>query len=323
MKKINLSIPKPCHENWSNMTSVDKGRFCASCQKTVMDFTGMSDRQLAAFFKKPAGSVCGRFQQEQLNRDIEIPRKHIPWIKYFFRFSLPAFLVSMKAGAQGKVEIKRDTTVCNIALGRIKSMPVTEIRETIEIKGKVTDAKGNALPFVTIMVKGTKIGTTSDTMGNFSLKVNKKEDCTLVASCIGFQMKEIQVVNPLVNITMTAISLDYALMGVIVNVPTKKLKKIPLIKQIIDTAFKNFSVYPNPVQSNSTMKIDLKKMQKGNYAISILNMAGEVIQTEEISVENKNQPISLHLNETAAGTYFIHVFNRKTAASCSEKIVVQ
>jgi hypothetical protein len=44
------------------MTPGDKGRFCDSCQKTVHDFTGMSDMQLIAFFKKPStGSVCGRF----------------------------------------------------------------------------------------------------------------------------------------------------------------------------------------------------------------------------------------------------------------------
>jgi len=83
MKKIHLSIPRPCHENWDAMTPSDKGRFCASCQKTVIDFTNMSDRQLAAFFKKPPSSVCGRVYDDQLNRGIEIPRKRIPWIKYF------------------------------------------------------------------------------------------------------------------------------------------------------------------------------------------------------------------------------------------------
>lgn len=71
------------------------------------------------------------------------------------------------------------------------------------------------------------------------------------------------------------------------------------------------------------MKINLKKLEKGNYTISVINTAGEVIQTNEIVTENKNAVVDLPLKETAAGTYFIHVFNLKTAASYSEKIVVQ
>jgi Secretion system C-terminal sorting domain len=105
-KNIQLTIADPCHQNWDQMTQAEQGRYCASCQKQVVDFTNMSDSQLAAFFKKPTtGTVCGRFFQDQLERDIEIPRKRIPWVKYFFQFALPAFLVSMKATAQGNVRM--------------------------------------------------------------------------------------------------------------------------------------------------------------------------------------------------------------------------
>ena len=94
-KKLQLQVPTPCHENWENMTATDKGRFCDSCQKQVIDFSNKSDREIAMFFKKPSsGSVCGRFMEDQLNRDIEIPKIRIPWLKYFFQFLIPAFLVS-------------------------------------------------------------------------------------------------------------------------------------------------------------------------------------------------------------------------------------
>lgn len=312
MKKINLSIPKPCHENWNNMPSVDKGRFCASCQKTVMDFTGMSDRQLAAFFKKPAGSVCGRFQQDQLNRDIEIPRKRIPWIKYFFRFSLPAFLISMKAGAQiGKVAVKGDTIVQPVKVVdskvKVQSIPTKKPeknKKTLPLKRTSMIESVNLLKFERV---------DSSKLTDLKFEFVRRPEITCQA---------LQGIAGGVVVVVGGVSLKRKF--------TQNTKPVSEVSKILDTAikkinttFKNFSVYPNPVQSNSTMKIDLKKMQKGNYTISILNMAGEVIQSEEISVENKNQPISLHLNETAAGTYFIHVFNRKTAASCSEKIVVQ
>ncbi|HKO82645.1 MAG TPA: hypothetical protein VJU78_19700, partial [Chitinophagaceae bacterium] len=85
-KYIQLSIPEPCHEDWNKMTTVDKGKFCGACQKNVIDFTNMSDEQLVAFFKKPGtGSTCGRFMGDQLDRNIVVPAKRIPWVKYFFQ----------------------------------------------------------------------------------------------------------------------------------------------------------------------------------------------------------------------------------------------
>lgn len=110
-KKIQLSIPEPCHENWNAMTPVEKGKFCGSCQKQVIDFSVMSDRQLAEFFKRPSsGSVCGRFMTDQLDRDIEIPGKRIPWLKYFFTIASPAFFLSLKASAskkQGEIKLRK------------------------------------------------------------------------------------------------------------------------------------------------------------------------------------------------------------------------
>jgi hypothetical protein len=122
-REFQLQIPEPCHENWNAMSPADKGRFCASCQKVVIDFSRMTDNELAAFFKKPSGSVCGHLRQDQLNRDLVIPRKRIPWIKYFFQFILPAFLFSARATAQGRV------------VGRIKSK--TPVRTETRIHDSV------------------------------------------------------------------------------------------------------------------------------------------------------------------------------------------
>ena len=115
-KKIQLHIAEPCHENWDKMTPVEQGKFCQSCQKQVVDFTGMSDRQLAQFFKKPLeGSVCGRFMNDQLDRDIDIPKKRLPFIRYFFTVALPALFFSKANGQRtmGKpmAQPLRDTVV--------------------------------------------------------------------------------------------------------------------------------------------------------------------------------------------------------------------
>ena len=118
-KHIQLHIPEPCHENWGRMTSAEKGRFCSSCQKQVVDFTGMNDAQLVAFFKRRStGSVCGRFMQDQLDRSINIPKKRIPWLKYFFQFALPAFLVSCKSATIGKL---KETSIVQTKITEVKT----------------------------------------------------------------------------------------------------------------------------------------------------------------------------------------------------------
>lgn len=75
MKKLNLSIPKPCHEDWNKMLPEEKGKFCQSCCKKVFDFTNSSNEEIAAIFSNnPTGKICGRFRKEQLESvKIEIP----------------------------------------------------------------------------------------------------------------------------------------------------------------------------------------------------------------------------------------------------------
>lgn len=68
MKKFKISIPKPCHEDWSKMTPKEKGRFCASCSKTVVDFTKKSTEEIQEYLLENRGKrVCGHFYREQLD----------------------------------------------------------------------------------------------------------------------------------------------------------------------------------------------------------------------------------------------------------------
>lgn len=67
-----LSIPEPCNERWDQMTTEAKGRFCGSCQKTVVDFTAMSDEQVKNYLlDKQNTNTCGRFYASQIGRPLE------------------------------------------------------------------------------------------------------------------------------------------------------------------------------------------------------------------------------------------------------------
>jgi iron complex outermembrane recepter protein len=64
-------------------------------------------------------------------------------------------------------------------------------QEDDKLKGKVTDEKGEGLPGVSILVKGTSVGTSTDANGGFLISANK--GAVLVVSSIGYQKKEILV----------------------------------------------------------------------------------------------------------------------------------
>lgn len=70
---ISIQIPNPCHESWQGMSPTAQGRFCGSCSKTVIDFTGKSDVEIRDLLLEQAGQkVCGHFKTTQLNRSLQV-----------------------------------------------------------------------------------------------------------------------------------------------------------------------------------------------------------------------------------------------------------
>ena len=70
----------------------------------------------------------------------------------------------------------------------------------IEITGTVVDENGSALPGVTIMIKGTSLGTATDVNGSFKLQVPESNTPNnLLCSFIGMKTQEIKLVNGKTN----------------------------------------------------------------------------------------------------------------------------
>jgi len=92
---MKISIPEPCHQNWGAMTPNQQGRFCQSCQKTVVDFTQFSTTDIQNYFAKHfEQKVCGRFKNEQLTQiDINIPSYVFKYISAPKKFALALLLV--------------------------------------------------------------------------------------------------------------------------------------------------------------------------------------------------------------------------------------
>lgn len=97
MEKLQLTIPKPCHENWNKMQPEEKGRFCQSCAKTVIDFTKSSEAEISKYFhENNSKKTCGRFKKEQLKSiTIEIPETLIYKPTSFRKAFLLALFITM------------------------------------------------------------------------------------------------------------------------------------------------------------------------------------------------------------------------------------
>ena len=74
-------------------------------------------------------------------------------------------------------------------------------QDLIKIKGKVTDEKGEALIGVSVLVKGTNKGASTDIDGNYTVQASPS--ATLVFSYVGFNRQEVKVSpSGVVNVTM-------------------------------------------------------------------------------------------------------------------------
>ena len=79
-----------------------------------------------------------------------------------------------------------------IVLKTLRTPSLPEEKENWVVMGKVIDKDKNPLPGVTIRLKGTSVGTATNTLGAFSLDIPHAVD-TLIISFIGMKSKEVIV----------------------------------------------------------------------------------------------------------------------------------
>jgi len=251
MKNIQISIPKPCHENWNEMTPKEQGRFCSSCQKTVVDFSVMSDRQIVEFFQKPAGATCGRFHTDQLGREIAIPKKSIPWAQYLFKATWPAFVLFLKSctdrqSTVGKIAIEapqpHDGELRYSTLGSVLSK-ITPLDSTKEIK-KAPEKIEIVLTHTVGLIEPPPQHITGDTIINVNEPVEEilpiKESCqpmdtVTIAGYPAYQTGKVVTGGISVNTTKTISE----------EVVSKEVEKNDL----------TIRAYPNPVRAGGQLTV--------------------------------------------------------------------
>lgn len=150
-----IAIPKPCHEDWNQMTPDQTGRFCTSCVKSVVDFTNMKASEIQDYFIKNQGkSVCGRFKNEQLDTIIiQIPKDVLFSQVQFHKMFMLALLISMpgilncqnRNGNSQKIDKVEviDSISEKSDIGRVKSDSMTHqnVEMTPERKARIEELR--------------------------------------------------------------------------------------------------------------------------------------------------------------------------------------
>lgn len=110
-------------------------------------------------------------------------------------------------------EITTEHVIISKALLQQKQAP-----EMIEITGVVVDENGAPLPGVTLMLKGTSLGTATDVNGNFKLQIPENSNPnSLLCSFVGLKDKEIKLVKEQTNYKVTMEEQAQALDDVVVT----------------------------------------------------------------------------------------------------------
>jgi len=226
------------------------------------------------------------------------------------------------------------TLICNsLAFGKVSLGQVTTSLNKIDstiIKGRIISNEGTPVSFASVMIKGTFVGTASDSIGNFSMKPKSDwKNLTLVFSCVGYEVIEKEVYRNEYpgNVNIEMIVMKSMLMGMLIRPTNKKnreTKNVPLFKRIFkDTAFNNFKIFPNPVKSNSSLTIQWKQTEAGYYILQLFNQSGQLVFTKEMYIDEEARLLSVDLPLIPAGSYFLRMTNKQSNKSYTEKIIVQ
>ncbi len=345
------------------MQPEEKGRFCSSCSKTVVDFNLMSDGEVLSWLADAGGKTCGRFAADQLNRNLmHIPEKKRNWWSAW-NVMLIGLLLSSKAEAQTKTtqgaihlapKKKRVITVTNHVSMGAPMFRVEPDRGSILVS--VIDSV-TSLPVAnaTIRIGDGVRSLSTDTVGECWLtRKMLGESPVMEISSIGYATRKMAMDGAVAGQN----NLTIGLAPQIANLPPIEVRGFPamgkvrtvlggaqaigikpytatrildpITKLISDTlAFlglprKTMALYPNPVSRGSVIQLSLGLDQTGAYKLALYNAAGSRVLERQIEMGEKEQVELLNIpGSLSGGIYFVQLSGEAMKKPYTAKLLVQ
>lgn len=157
---MEISIKKPCHQNWDHMTPNEQGAFCGKCVKTVIDFSSKSIDEIKDFFAvKQDEKICGRFERDQLTSlSFDTFFREFKGFNFTKRFAVIVYFTfgmwlfnTSSAFSQTPEHLKGDVQIDHSIMGGVRATqnPKDTVKSCVKpqpsktIKGKVKHVESN------------------------------------------------------------------------------------------------------------------------------------------------------------------------------------
>ena len=113
---------------------------------------------------------------------------------------------------------------------------IAQLNGALLLSGRVVGENHEGLPGASISIKGTSIGTSSDSTGKFSLVINQKLPFTLIISSIGFAPQELEVKSTNTKLAIQLTSQTFLANEVVVTASrtSEKILKSPVSIEKLD-----------------------------------------------------------------------------------------
>lgn len=197
MTTYKLHLENSCHENWNEMKPEEKGKFCESCSKTVIDFSRSSIQEVFRFMKTKEEHTCGRFTKEQMDQ-VFVEKQNHPWIQpYVGSISLLSMLFTPNfSNAQNGelIENTKDTDSSSFIIRDADSnIEQLTASDSLILKGYVQDSIKERMPFCPVRLYRDSVllnSSTSNYDGEFTFKIPqsmRNDSLRLVTTYIGYK----------------------------------------------------------------------------------------------------------------------------------------
>jgi hypothetical protein len=300
-----FKIAEPCHADWNQMSAETQGRFCAACQRCVIDFTQMTSTQIKASYDQANGDVCGRVKVSQVQHQRPAMRSTLSKMRTGALKGIQMFALALMLAFTGLLhtEVQAQKEI----MGKVAYVP--ENNRTTEIFGRVITEEGDDATGaeVTLYQDGVVIATTfTDAKGlyrlpriqsgEFELHASDKEAGTesrFIHVTAGkpqredFQLQEIRIMGAMEYIPELPIL-------PIVPIERQEMLEIqdpiatPIAEDLLPSTekshavgesivFADFSVrvFPNPTTDKVTLTVDIAGNE--NLVVTLLNIDGKTV----------------------------------------------
>ena len=196
----------------------------------------------------------------------------------------------------------------------------SEILDTQQerVTGRVTDESGEALPGVTVIIKGSTNGTVTNIDGNYTLS-NVPNDATLVFSFVGMRTQEIAVGNQTsINVTMEAdaigieevVAVGYAtvtkkeLTGSVVSIKPEAIEEraISNFAEVLQGNASGVSINSTSGAPGSDVQVRIRGLGSINSSVDPLYVIDGLPYTGSLNSINPNDIASIEILKDASST---------------------